>query len=59
LRAGLGDTQAASGALAEKNWFRDTVTDLLTHSGPFDSAKARITIAEKTDGSTTFRIRVR
>lgn len=55
----LGGTQAASGALVEKNWVRDKVRDLVTDSGPFDSAKTRITIAEKTDGSTTFRIRVR
>ena len=55
----LGGTQAASGAMEEKNWFRDTLTDLMTDDGPFDSATARITIAEKTDGSTTFRIRVR
>jgi len=55
----LGGTQAASGALAAKYWFRDALTDLLTTDGPFDSAKAKITIAEKTDGRTTFRIHVR
>jgi hypothetical protein len=56
----LGGTQGASAALEAKTWFRDTLTDLLTDEpGPFDSARAKITIAEKTDGSTTFRIRVR
>jgi Cu/Zn superoxide dismutase len=55
----LGGTQAANGALVAKEWFRDTLTDLLTADGPFDSAKAKITIAERTNGTTTFRIRVR
>jgi hypothetical protein len=55
----LGGTQAASAALEAKFSFRDALTDLLETPGPFDSAKARITIAERTDGSTTFRIRVR
>jgi hypothetical protein len=55
----LGGTQAASGAIEAKSWFRDTLTDLLTADGPFDSAKAKITITERTNGSTTFRIRVR
>jgi hypothetical protein len=55
----LGGTQAASGAIEAKSWFRDTLTDLLTADGPFDSAKAKITIAKRTNGSTTFRIRVR
>jgi Cu/Zn superoxide dismutase len=54
-----GGTQAASGALVAKDWFRDTLTDLLTADGPFDSAKAKIVITERTDGTTTFRIRVR
>lgn len=54
----LGGTQGASAALERKSWFRDTVTDLLTADGPLDSAKAKITIAERTN-KTTFRIRVR
>jgi Cu/Zn superoxide dismutase len=46
--------------LEAKFWFRDGLTDLLpTAQGPFDSAKARITIAEKTSGKTTLRIRIR
>jgi Cu/Zn superoxide dismutase len=55
----LGGTQAASAALEAKFWFRDGLTDLLKTEGPFDSAKAKITIAERTNGRTTFRIRVR
>jgi hypothetical protein len=54
----LGGTQGASAALEAKYWFRDALTDLLTTDGPFDSAKARITIADKTNDKTTFRIRV-
>jgi hypothetical protein len=55
----LGGTQAASGALEAKFSFRDALTDLLTDKGPFDSATARLTIADKTDDRTTFRIQVR
>jgi hypothetical protein len=56
----LGGTQGASAALEAKYWFRDALTDLLTTDvGPFDSATARTTIAEKTNDKTTFRIRVR
>jgi hypothetical protein len=58
----LGGTQAASGALEAKYSFRDALTDLLPNPdevGPFDSATARITIADKTDDKTTFRIHVR
>ncbi len=54
-----GGTQAANGALVAREWFRDTLTDLLTTDGPFDSAKAKIVITERTNGTTTFRIRVR
>jgi hypothetical protein len=45
--------------LEAKFWVRDGLTDLLKTEGPFDSAKAKITIAERTNGNTTFRIRVR
>lgn len=55
----VGGAQAANGALVAKEWFRDTLTDLLTTDGPFDSAKAKITITERTNGTTTFRLRVR
>ena len=55
----LGGTQGASAALEAKYRFRDALTDLLTDEGPFDSAKAKITIAEKTNDTTTFRIRIR
>ncbi|HEY9468490.1 MAG TPA: hypothetical protein VIQ76_02635 [Propionibacteriaceae bacterium] len=55
----LGGTQAASAALEAKFSFRDALTDLLEAPGPFDSAKAKITVAESTNGSTTFRIHVR
>jgi hypothetical protein len=58
----LGGTQAASGALEAKYTFRDALTDLLPNPdavGPFDSATARITIADRTNDKTTFRIRVR
>ena len=55
----LGGTQAASGALEAKFSFSDALTDLLTTEGPFDSAAARITIADRTNDRTTFRIRVR
>lgn len=55
----FGGTQGASAAFLAKEWFRDTLTDLLITPGPFDSAKAKITIAERTNGKTTFRIRVR
>jgi hypothetical protein len=56
----LGGTQGASASLEAKHWFRAALTDLLTDDpGPFDSARARITIADKTNDRTTFRIRVR
>jgi Cu/Zn superoxide dismutase len=55
----LGGTQGASAALEAKLWFRDALTDVLSAAGPFDSAKAKITIAEKTKDRTTFHIRVR
>jgi Cu/Zn superoxide dismutase len=55
----IGAAQVANADLEAKYWFRDTLTDLLTADGPFDSAKAKITIAEKTKGTTTFRIRIR
>lgn len=56
----LGGTQGASAALEAKYWFRDALTDLLpTATGPFDSAAARLTIAEKTNDKTTLRIRIR
>jgi hypothetical protein len=54
----LGGTQAASAALEAKFWFRDGLTDLLKTEGPFDSAKAKITITERTK-KTTFRLHVR
>jgi Cu/Zn superoxide dismutase len=54
----LGGTQFASGALEAKYSFRDALTDFLTTDGPFDSATAKITIADKTRDKTTFRIRI-
>lgn len=56
----LGGTQAASAALEAKFWFRDGLTDLVpTAPGPFDSAKARITIAKRTNDKTTLRIHIK
>ena len=56
----LGGTQGASAAIEATYWFRDALTDLLpTATGPFDSARARITIVDRTNDRTTFRIRVR
>jgi hypothetical protein len=55
----LGGTQGAGAAMEAKLWFRDALTDLATTaSGPFDSAEAKITIAERTK-KTTFRVRIK
>jgi hypothetical protein len=50
----LGGTQAASGVLS--TIFREQSESLLTTSGPFDAAKAKISIAVDGDKSTTFNI---
>jgi Cu/Zn superoxide dismutase len=50
----LGGTQAASGVLS--TIFREQSESLLTTSGPFDAARAKISIAVDGDRSTTFNI---
>jgi Cu/Zn superoxide dismutase len=50
----LGGTQAASGVLS--TIFREQSESLLTTSGPFDMAKATISIAVESEKSATFKI---
>jgi Cu/Zn superoxide dismutase len=50
----LGGSQAASGVLS--TIFREQSENLLTTSGPFDAAKAKISIVVDGDKSTTFKI---
>lgn len=55
----LGGTQGAGAAMEAKLWFRDALTDLATSdAGPFDSARAKTTITERTK-KTTFRVHVK
>ena len=55
----LGGTQAASGVTGTFK-FQKFLTDLLTvnDDGPFDSARAKTTVAKTANGGTTFTIRV-
>jgi Cu-Zn family superoxide dismutase len=58
----LGGTQVAVGSLeGTYKFFRDNLVDPeppFTNDGAFDSAKAKTTITQTTDGTTTFAIRV-